>query len=551
MAGETDRRTVHPWTGSPSEAPEPADGKRRLIRGEGLVARISNDYRPQLPVVGKDIPGPAVLCDVGTARLLETVNIRTRSVGRAVCRLYSDSDESDNDVMYAELLESTVQQVSLRNDWLTPTADDSCGKWCAQLDDFNWFLIADDRAGDILASESEIEVSDSEGEVEYIETDSTPMQKETVVSSGETYVMGSGSHSALPRRLRRGRDVLTEDGAVAVDTERVSAASDTVVSRETHRNSECVPTVVPKLAAALQAASEVVQLRPPDSGCTDLRPPVDKCLESLGLDTPDPVESGMEVTGGSPPAVSDISVGPDVLQTARSVTTQVSEKWMVIDSPDAVESGMEMAAGSPPAEVDISVGPDVLPTAVSVTTEVSDKWMERVVINLDVLGSDGLSPDDDPAGESSDVGSDVCVVLFAWIRCRQAVSVRTVVTEKWMDQFVIDLVECPSVSRTSAVARTFGPAVFEEYSPVVFAGGGGGRLPMHQCRISGGVLQDSGSRKNPAIKYYCVFIIIIRSPCTLHIHNAYYQLSFKLRTKNQLQLIHQTFSKYLSPLGYV
>ena len=61
------------------------------------------------------------------------------------------------------------------------------------------------------------------------------------------------------------------------------------------------------------------------------------------------------------------------------------------------------------------------------------------------------------------------------------VSVRTVVAEEWMDQFVVDLVECPSDSRTSSVARTFGPAVSEEYSPVVFAGGGGGgrRLPMH------------------------------------------------------------------------
>ena len=54
-----------------------------------------------------------------------------------------------------------------------------------------------------------------------------------------------------------------------------------------------------------------------------------------------------------------------------------------------------------------------------------------------------------------------------------AVSVQTVVTEEWMDWFVMDLVECPSVSRTSAVARTFGPAVSEEYSPVVFAWGGG------------------------------------------------------------------------------
>ena len=121
MAGGTHRRPVYPGTGPSSGAPESADGIRRLIRGEGLVARISNDYRPQLPVVGKDIPGPAVPCHLGTARLLETVNKWTRSVGRAVRRLYSDPDESDNDVLYAEEHDSTVQQVSLRNDWLTQT----------------------------------------------------------------------------------------------------------------------------------------------------------------------------------------------------------------------------------------------------------------------------------------------------------------------------------------------------------------------------------------------------------------------------------------------
>ena len=76
---------------------------------------------------------------------------------------------------------------------------------------------------------------------------------------------------------------------MAVDTERVSAASDAVVSRGTHKNSECVPTVVPKLAAAPQAASEVVQPRPPDSGCTDILPLVGECQESLGLDTLDAV----------------------------------------------------------------------------------------------------------------------------------------------------------------------------------------------------------------------------------------------------------------------
>ena len=80
-----------------------------------MVAHISNDYRPQLPVVGKDIPGPAVPCHMGTARLLETVNNRTRSVGRAVRRPYSDSEKSNNNILYTEKHNSTAQRVSLRN----------------------------------------------------------------------------------------------------------------------------------------------------------------------------------------------------------------------------------------------------------------------------------------------------------------------------------------------------------------------------------------------------------------------------------------------------
>ena len=72
------------------------------------------------------------------------------------------------------------------------------------------------------------------------------------------------------------------------------------------------------------------------------------------------------------------------------------------------------------------------------------------------------------------------------------VSVRTVVTEKWMDRFVLDLVECPSVSRTSAVARTFGSAVSEKYSAVVFAGGGGGVVvELDTAQVSGLQLVES------------------------------------------------------------
>ena len=86
---------------------------------------------------------------------------------------------------------------------------------------------------------------------------------------------------------------------------------------------------------------------------------------------------------------------------------------------------------------------------------------------------DGLASDDDPEDRSSDVGDEAGVLQDPM---PAVVSVRPEVTEKWMDRFVVDLVECLSVSRTSAVARTFGPAV-SEYSPVLFAGGGGS-LPM-------------------------------------------------------------------------
>ena len=179
---------------------------------------------------------------------------------------------------------------------------------------------ADERAGDLTAPESEIEVSDSESEVEYFEPDSTPLHTETTAQQllclpvvAQTRPM-EGCNPALPRRLRRGRDILTESGAVAVDIRQVSTASDTVVSRKIHRKSECVPTVV--------------QLRPRDYGCTDLLPPVGECLESLGFDTPNAGDSGMEVAGGSLPAVMDISLVPDVLQTAVSVTTEMSGRWI-------------------------------------------------------------------------------------------------------------------------------------------------------------------------------------------------------------------------------
>ena len=251
-------------------AQQPADGKRQLIRGEGLVARISDDYRPQPPVVGKDIPGPAAPCHVGTARLEETVTIRTRSVGCAVRHPYSDSEESDNDVLYAEEDDSALTQSTV----------DLCGDGCVQLDDFKWFLPTDVRAGDLSAPES------------------TPLQTETMTQQllrppvvVQTRPM-EGCHTAVPRRLRQGRDVRTADDVVAVDARHVSTASDTVVPWKTHGKSECVTTVVPKLAVAPQAGYEVVQPRSPDYGYMDSLPPGSGCLDSPRIHIPE----------GSPPA---------------------------------------------------------------------------------------------------------------------------------------------------------------------------------------------------------------------------------------------------------
>ena len=543
---------------------------------------------------------------MGTARLEETVNIRTRSVGRAVCRPYSDSEESDYDVLYVEEHDSALQRVNTRNEWSTQTTVDSCGERCAQLDDFKWFLPTDERAGDLSAPESEIDTSDSESGVDFFQTESTAQQLLCPPVVVHTRPM-EGCHTAVPRRLRRGRDVRTADDAVAVDIRQVSTSSDTVFSRKIHRKSECVTTVVPKLAAAPQAAYEVVQPRPrdydslpPGSGCLDSpkidtpeaavssmevaggsppaeinisrspdrlqtelsvattemasgSPPadIDICVvpdvlpiamsvktvmsdKSMEMDTPDGVVSRMEMTGGSPPVEIDISRGsdvlrisvteteilggsppadidiyvvPDMLQTEISVTTTemaggsppadidicvvpdvlpiaisiksvVSDKSSEIDTPDAVVSSMEVAGGSPPAEIDISESLDVLQRAVSVTAVVSEKWMERFVINLKVLCSDGIAPDDDPARRSSDVGSDACIVQDP---IPTVVSMRTVVTEEWMDRFVLDLVECRLFpGRVRWPGRSGRPCV--RSIPLLFllgGGGGGGRLPMH------------------------------------------------------------------------
>ena len=77
----------------------PAGGKRRLIRGVGLVTRISNDYEPQLPVVGEDVPWPAARVQVGAVRALMMMDQRALAVGNGFRLPCSNSDNSDDDAL--------------------------------------------------------------------------------------------------------------------------------------------------------------------------------------------------------------------------------------------------------------------------------------------------------------------------------------------------------------------------------------------------------------------------------------------------------------------
>ena len=79
-------------------------------------------------------------------------------------------------------------------------------------------------------------------------------------------------------------------------------------------------------------------------------------------------------------------------------------------SPDRLQkeisvTSTEMAGGNPLADRDICESPDLLQRAGSVTTVVSEKWMDRFVIKPKVMCLDDSAPNGDPAGRSSDASS--------------------------------------------------------------------------------------------------------------------------------------------------
>ena len=75
---------------------------------------------------------------------------------------------------------------------------------------------------------------------------------------------------------------------------------------------DCIPAVMPMLAAAPQAASEVAQTRHRGDCRVNLLLPVDGSIEPLNDDAPDVLSSGREPAGGSSEVGNDVCVVQDL-----------------------------------------------------------------------------------------------------------------------------------------------------------------------------------------------------------------------------------------------
>ena len=121
-----------------------------------MVARISDDYEPQFPVVGEDLPCPDVVASrVGAVQPLETVNQWSRVVGNSFRLPCSDSDDSDDYMLSvgavrplttaappggARMMDDCRLHADSKDDVLSVGAwapKNRHGMCCARLDDFD------------------------------------------------------------------------------------------------------------------------------------------------------------------------------------------------------------------------------------------------------------------------------------------------------------------------------------------------------------------------------------------------------------------------------
>ena len=370
-----------------------------------MVAWISNVYRFQFPMI-TDIPEPVVPYYVGTARLDEPADTRKRSWERVDSRPYPDSEESEDDVVYAEECESELQQINLKNEVMDQITVDTCGERCMH----SWTIsIGDEWNEKSDTPESEIDTSDSGNGVHVNASDSSSPETETMTQrlSGPPVVAQTrpkgGCQTAMHRRKRRRRNVRTADSVLQRwIQDRNPSPQVQLILRGYIKCQNVSRRGSLNWKQLLRLATEWRQPKCSDCSCTDPLPLVSGRLGPAGHDT----------MVGKPPAEMNICNTSDNLQIEMSVML------------------VKMADGSPPAEVKILTDSDTLQTELSVMTATSKRWMERFIMNPQVLCLDGLTSADDPEDRSSDVDGEDGVFQDP---IPTVVSVRPEVTEKWME----------------------------------------------------------------------------------------------------------------------
>ena len=169
---------------------------RRLIRGEGLVARISNDYGPQSPVVWRTSLDRQFQILSGLSSSCGWWINWAPVVGRGVRPPCSDSDESDDDVLSLGPMQPLVTAARLggtrghsddmiktdllRDEWSVDswTAGDRHVTGCEQLDNFDWVMPAGYPVGVVPEAEEDDSLSDVEPDACDV-PDVFPVHRET------------------------------------------------------------------------------------------------------------------------------------------------------------------------------------------------------------------------------------------------------------------------------------------------------------------------------------------------------------------------------------
>ena len=249
-------------------------------------------------MITMDIPKPVVPGYLGTVRLDESADTRKRSWEHVDSRTYPDSEESEDDVVYAEEHENDIQQINLRNEVTNQITVDTCGERCARLDDFNWVLPAKVWNEESDTPESDFETSDS-GNSDHVNASELSSPKTGTTSqrlSGPPVVAQmrpkGGCQTAMPRRKRRRRSVRTTDSTSAMDTRQESVAPSTLDFDMIHKKSECTTKGEPICEAAPPASHGMAQPKCSDCSRTDPLPSGSGRLSPAGHDTPVEKTSG-------------------------------------------------------------------------------------------------------------------------------------------------------------------------------------------------------------------------------------------------------------------